>query len=92
MDEIRYGSHLHCKIYPSRTIFWGTRTIFIRAVPKIFCSVNGPLVNLHYSIFHSVLQRLIVRFKILCEYDWIRGLLIAGSITASSVVLNEELS
>ena len=27
----------------NRTLFFGTRTIFIRAVPKIWCSVNGPL-------------------------------------------------
>ena len=25
-----------------RAIFFGTRTIFIRVVPNIFCSVNGP--------------------------------------------------
>ena len=31
---------------PSRTFFFGTRAIFIRAVPKIFCSVNGALVGM----------------------------------------------
>ena len=41
--KIGSGKHLHLKIYPSRTLFLGTRTIFIRAVPKILCSVNGPL-------------------------------------------------
>ena len=40
--KIGSGKYLHSKIYPSRTLFFGTRTIFIRAVPKIRCSVNGP--------------------------------------------------
>ena len=39
-------NHLHYRIYPSRAFFLGTRAIFIRAVPKIFCSVNGALVHL----------------------------------------------
>ena len=37
----------------NRTLLFGTRTICIRAVPKIWCSVNGPLVlgikKNHYS-------------------------------------------
>ena len=36
-----WQNHLHYKIYPSRTSFFGKRAIFIRAVPTIFCSVNG---------------------------------------------------
>ena len=28
----------------NRTLLFGTRTIFIRAVPKIWCSVNGPYI------------------------------------------------
>ena len=32
--------------------FFGTRTVFIRAVPNLFCSANGPQV----SFFQSVLQ------------------------------------
>ena len=45
--RIKIGSemHLHLKIYPSRTLLFCTRTIFIRDVPKIRCSVNGPSVN-----------------------------------------------
>ena len=34
---------LHCKFYPSRTFFFGTRANFTRAVPKHFCSVNRAL-------------------------------------------------
>ena len=53
--KIGSGKHLHSKIYPSRTLFFGTRTIFIRAVPKIRCSVNGPLTSdqtfLDYFVF-----------------------------------------
>ena len=41
--EIWYGKVIYTvKFYPSRATFFGTRTIFIRAVPKISCSVNGP--------------------------------------------------
>ena len=41
--EILYGEVIYtAKFYPSRATFFGTRTIFIHAVPKIFCSVNGP--------------------------------------------------
>ena len=47
--KIGSGKHLHSKVYPSRTLFFGTRTIFIRAVPKIRCSVNGPKVALSYN-------------------------------------------
>ena len=41
--KIGSGKHLHLKIYPSQTLFFGTRTIFIRAVPKIRCSVKRAL-------------------------------------------------
>ena len=41
--KIWYGKVIYTvKSYPSRATFFGTRTIFIRAVPKISCSVNGP--------------------------------------------------
>ena len=44
--EIWYGKVIYiAKFYPSRATFFGTRTIFIRAVPKISCSVNGPFVS-----------------------------------------------
>ena len=41
--EIWYGKVIYIvKFYPSRATFFGTLTIFVRAVPKISCSVNGP--------------------------------------------------
>ena len=37
-------------------IFFGTRAIFIRAVPRIFCSVNGLLgLQMHIDIVHWLL-------------------------------------
>ena len=40
--EIWYGKVIYTvKFYPSRATFFGNRTISIRAVPKISCSVNG---------------------------------------------------
>ena len=50
--------HLHLKIYPSRALFFfGTRTIFIRAVPKIRCSVNGPKIYDVIIIFFTRVTR-----------------------------------
>ena len=41
--EIWYGKVIYTvKFYPSRATFFGTPTFFIRVVPKISCSVNGP--------------------------------------------------
>ena len=38
------------RIYPCQTKFFGTRTFFIRAVPKIFCSVNGAQVYIKRAL------------------------------------------
>ena len=40
--KIWYGKVIYTVKFCSRATFFGTRTIFIRAVPKIWCSVNGP--------------------------------------------------
>ena len=49
-DEIRYGKVIYtAKFIRAEPFFFGTRTIFIRAVPKFFCSVNGPLVSPYHS-------------------------------------------
>ena len=55
---------LDCKFYPSRTLFWGTRAIFTRAVPKTFFSkcIPGfqlsPISFLHKHLTHSMYRGL----------------------------------
>ena len=45
-DKIWYGKIIYAtKFTRAEHIFWGTRAIFIQALPKIFCSVSGALVQ-----------------------------------------------
>ena len=54
--EIWYGKVIYTlKFYPSRATFFGTRTIFIRAVPKISCSVNGPYTDSYMRLMFCLL-------------------------------------
>ena len=49
--KIWYGKIIYTKKFTrDRTLFLGTRAIFIRSVPKIFCSVNGALVETWLSV------------------------------------------
>ena len=43
-------------MYPYRTNFFGTRTFFIRTVPKIFCRVNGALYANQIAKIHAKIE------------------------------------